>query len=71
MLSEGIHSSVNSFNGDIALARPGVRHGGRMLSMYVAPDDAPVTMDLDFNAGTGTADAAPAMAEVERRVRER
>ena len=39
--------------------------------MYVGPDDAMVTMDLDFNAGTGTADAAPAMAEVERRVRER
>ena len=39
--------------------------------MYVGPDDALVSMDLDFDAGTETADAALAMAEVERRVRER
>ena len=39
--------------------------------MYVGPDDALVTMDLDFDAGTETADAALAMAEVQRRVRQR
>jgi hypothetical protein len=48
-----------------------VRDVGRVLSMYVGPNDALVTMDLDFDAGTETADAALAMAEVERRVRER
>jgi hypothetical protein len=48
-----------------------VRDVGRVLSMYVGPDDALVTMDLDFDAGTKTSDAALAMAEVERRVRER
>ena len=55
----------------LALAQPGVRDVGRVLSMYVGPNDALVTMDLDFDAGTRTADAALAMAEVERRVRER
>ena len=55
----------------IALAQPGVRDVGRVLSMYVGPDDALVTMDLDFDEGTAAADAALAMAEVERRVRER
>ena len=49
------------------MARPGVRDVGRVLSMYVGPDDALVTMDLDFDEGTDTADAALAMAEVERR----
>jgi hypothetical protein len=39
--------------------------------MYAGPDDAPVTMNLDFAEGTPAADAAPAMAEVGRRVRER
>jgi hypothetical protein len=39
--------------------------------MYVGPDDALVTMDLDFDEGTAAADAAVAIAEVERRVRER
>jgi len=35
----------------IAPAQPGVRDVGRVLSMYVGPDDALVTMDLDFDAG--------------------
>ena len=48
----------------IALAPPGVRDVGRLLSMYVRPDDALVTMDFDFNEGTAAADVALAMAEV-------
>jgi hypothetical protein len=39
--------------------------------MYVGPDDALVTMDLDFEGGTLVADAALALADAERRVRER
>lgn len=39
--------------------------------MYVGPDDALVSMNVDFDAGTETADAALAMTEVERRVRDR
>jgi hypothetical protein len=37
----------------------------------VGPDDALVTMDLDFDEGTAAADAALAIAEVERQVRQR
>jgi hypothetical protein len=48
-----------------------VRDVGRILSMYVGPDDALVTMDLDFDAGTAAADAALAIGDVERQVRER
>lgn len=39
--------------------------------MYVGPDDALVTMDLDFDEGTATSDAALAIAAIERQVRDR
>ena len=58
LIGEGIHPETARALRDIALAQPGVRDVGRVLSMYVGPDDALVTMDLDFDAGTETADAA-------------
>jgi len=39
--------------------------------MYVGPDDVLVTMDLDFDEGTAAAEAALAIADVERQVRGR
>jgi cation diffusion facilitator family transporter len=71
LIGEGIRPETARALRDIALAQPGVRDVGRVLSMYVGPDDALVTMDLDFDDGTAAADAALVMAEVERRVRER
>jgi cation diffusion facilitator family transporter len=71
LIGEGIRPETARAIRDIALAQPGVRDVGRVLSMYVGPDDALVTMDLDFDEGTAAADAALAMAEVGRRVRER
>ena len=71
LVGEGIRPETARALRNIALEQPGVRDVGRVLSMYVGPDDALVTMDRDFDAGTETADAALAMAEVERRVRER
>lgn len=71
LIGEGIRPETARALRDIALAQPGGRDVGRVLSMYVGPDDALVTMDLDFDAGTKTSDAGLAMAEVERRVRER
>ena len=71
LIGQGIHPDTARALRDIALAQPGVRDVGRVLSMYVGPDDALVTMDLDFDAGTETSEAALAMAEVERKVRAR
>jgi hypothetical protein len=48
-----------------------VRDVGRVLSTYAGPDDVLLTMDLDFDKGTAAADAATAISEVERQVRER
>jgi cation diffusion facilitator family transporter len=71
LIGEGIRPETARTLRDIALAQPGVRDVGRVLSMYVGPDDALVTMDLDFDEGTAAADAALAIAEVGRQVRER
>jgi cation diffusion facilitator family transporter len=71
LIGEGIQPETARAIRDIALAQPGVRDVGRVLSMYVGPDDALVTMDLDFDDGTAAAEAALAIAEVERQVRER
>ena len=71
LIGEGIRPETARAIRGIALAQPKVRDVGRVLSMYIGPDDALVTMDLDFDDGTAAADAAAAIASVERQVRER
>ncbi len=71
LIGEGIHPETARAIRGIALGQPKVRDVGRVLSMYIGPDDVLVTMDLDFDDGTEAADAAAAIAEVERQVRER
>ena len=71
LIGEGIRPETAQAIRALALAQPGVRHVGRVLSMYVGPDDVLVTMDLDFDAGTDAAEAAVAIGKVERQVRER
>jgi cation diffusion facilitator family transporter len=71
LIGEGIRPETARAIRAMALAVPQVRDVGRVLSMYVGPDDALVTMDLDFDEGTAAADAALAIAEVERQVRKR
>ncbi|CAN5130329.1 cation diffusion facilitator family transporter [soil metagenome] len=71
LIGEGIRPETARAVRSIALAEPGVRDVGRVLSMYIGPDDVLVTMDLDFDEGTDAAEAATAIAAVERQVRER
>ena len=71
LVGEGIRPETAQALREIALAQPGVRDVGRVLSMYVGPDDVLVTMDLDFDAGTDAAQAALAITAVERQVRAR
>jgi cation diffusion facilitator family transporter len=71
LIGEGIRPETARAIRTLALAQPGVRDVGRILSMYVGPDDVLVTMDLDFDEGTAAADAAAAITAVERQVRER
>jgi cation diffusion facilitator family transporter len=71
LIGEGIRPETAQAIRSIALAQPKVRDVGRVLSMYIGPDDALVTMDLDFDEGTAAAEAATAIGHVERQVRER
>ena len=71
LIGEGIRPETARAIRSMALAVPQVRDVGRILSMYVGPDDVLVTMDLDFDEGTSAADAAIAIADVERQVRKR
>ena len=71
LIGEGIRPETARAIRSIALRQPKVRDVGRVLSMYIGPDDVLVTMDLDFDDGTAAVDAAAAIAAVERQVRER
>jgi cation diffusion facilitator family transporter len=71
LIGEGIRPETARAIRSIALTQPKVRDVGRVLSMYVGPDDVLVTMDLDFDDGTAAADAGAAIAAIERQVRER
>jgi len=71
LIGEGIRPETARAIRGIALAQPNVRDAGRVLSMYVGPDDALVTMDLQFDEGTETRDAALTVAAVEQQVRKR
>jgi hypothetical protein len=55
----------------LALAHPGVNGVGEILSMYIGPDDALVTIDLDFDDGTATDQAAATISTLQREVRAR
>ena len=71
LIGEGVRPETARAIREIALAQPRVRDVGRVLSMYVGPDDVLLTMDLDFDDGTAAAEAATAISDVERQVRER
>ncbi len=71
LIGEGVRPETARAIRSIALEQPKVRDVGRVLSMYIGPDDVLVTMDLDFEDGTTAVDAAAAIAAVERQVRER
>ena len=71
LIGEGIRPETARAIRGMALEQGKVRDVGRILSMYVGPDDVLVTMDLDFDDGTTAADAAAAIAALERMVRAR
>jgi len=71
LIGEGIRPETAQAIRSIALEQAHVRDVGRVLSMYVGPDEVLVTLDLDFDDGTSAADAGADIAAIERQVRER
>jgi len=71
LIGEGIRIETARAIRQIAMDEPAVRKVGPILSMYIGPDEALVTMDLDFDEACAAGEATAAIAQVERRVRER
>ena len=71
LIGEGIQPETLRAIRSMALAIPPVRDVGRILSMHMGPDDALVTMGLDFDESTAAADAGLAIATLEQQARER
>lgn len=71
LIGEGIRPETAREIRRIATAQPGVHDVGQILSMYIGPQDVLVTLDLHFDEGTRTDDAAAAMTRVRRQVREK
>ncbi len=71
LIGEGIRPETARAIRALALAQPSVAQVGRILSMYLGPDEVLATIDLDFRHGTATDDAAATVDAIERQVRER
>ena len=71
LIGEGIRPETAREIRSLALAHPGVQGVGEILSMYIGPDDVLVTIDLDFDDGTATDQAATTISTLQREVRAR
>jgi len=69
LIGEGLRPETARAIRAIAMAQPQVRDAGRVLSMYIGPDDVLVTLDLDFADGTSAAEAGSAITATQREVR--
>lgn len=71
LIGEGIRPETARAIRAIAMEQPGVEDVGRVLSMYIGPDEVLVVVDVNFRDDTQTGDAADAIAAIERQVRAR
>ena len=71
LIGEGIRPETARAIRDIANGQPHVHSVGHVLSMYMGPDEVLAVIDLDFDPGCSTADAARAIGAIEKAVRER
>jgi cation diffusion facilitator family transporter len=71
LVGEGVSAETAQAIRGIAGAEPGVREVGRVLSMYVGPDDVLVTFDLSFAPDVPASDVAASIRRIEQVVRER
>jgi cation diffusion facilitator family transporter len=71
LVGEGVSAETVQAIQAIAQAEAGVREVGRVLTMYVGPDDLLVTFDLSFAPEVPANDVATAIRSIEKKVRER
>ena len=71
LIGEGIRPETAREIRRIATAQANVHDVGQILSMYIGPEEVLVTLDLHFEDGTRTDDAAAAMTVIQKEVRQK
>lgn len=71
LIGEGVRPETARAIRELAMAQPRVEEVGRVLSMYIGPDQVLAIVDVNFKDDTDTGEAAAAIAEIERQVRAR
>lgn len=71
LVGEGVRPETASAIHALALATPGVRSAAWPLSMYIGPEEVLMTFDVGFDPEASAADAARAVRDLERAIRER
>ncbi len=71
LVGEGIRPETAREIRALALACPGVKSVGRLLSMYVGAGDALLTFDVEFDRDLPASEVAATIARIERTIRER
>ena len=71
LIGEGVSPETAQGIRAIALAEPGVREVGHVLSMYVGAEDVLVTFDLSFAPEVPASEVAATIRRIEQTVRER
>ncbi len=71
LIGEGVRPETARAIRELAMAQPSVEEVGRVLSMYIGPDQVLAIVDVNFKDDTDTGEAAAAIAAIERQVRAR
>lgn len=71
LVGEGIRPETASAIEAIARGEAGVQQVGRILSMYIGPEEALVTFEVIFASDVPAADVGSAIRRIEQRIRER
>ncbi|MET3443740.1 cation diffusion facilitator family transporter [Variovorax paradoxus] len=71
LIGEGIRPETARAIRSLAMEQPSVSDVGRVLSMYIGPDEVLAIVDVNFKEGTATGDAADAISAIEQKVRAR
>lgn len=69
LIGEGLRPETADRIRALAMAHAGVRETGKVLSMYLGPDEVLVTLDISFDDGTLARDAARTIDALEVEVR--
>jgi len=71
LIGEGLRRETADRIREMALAHRGVQETGKVLSMYLGPDEVLVTLDISFDATTLASEAGRIVEALEAEVRER